>query len=399
MRSGPILAVAGPALAHLTRVLAVADVLREQGQAVLLATDGVPWIAIATQRGIAVEVLPPIVSTAGLGGGSLALPAAMVHAAIRADIELLRRIRPRLVLLDWRPSMRTAAAICGVPVAAIVNAQVTRHYAGRLAAPARHPITRIVGQRLADRLMPLLAPVFFRRWARPYQQVARAHGCAGWPDLRDYLTGDITLYPDLPSLAPTRNGGTYIGPLIQYPLPATPLPPLRDPVLYVTIGSLPGDSRTTSALAAAIAGWPGSVVATRGGRDTAWPESWISVEYTDPLALTQAGDRVAWVYHGGNGSSYQLLTAWADDPARCAGAVALPFHVEQDWNATRLARLGVVRAIHSFHYLDRDRDQVRRSIAALQDTALLPMSPALAHEIAASTHAARRAAQELAPWM
>lgn len=157
MRSGSILAVAGPALAHLTRVLAVAEVLRERGHPIVVATDGTPWLPIATQQGFAVEVLPTIVSTVGLGGGSLALPAEMVRATISADITLLRRVQPRLILLDWRPSMRVAAAICGVPVVAIVNAQVTRHYSGPLAAPERHPITRVVGQRLADRLMPLLS--------------------------------------------------------------------------------------------------------------------------------------------------------------------------------------------------------------------------------------------------
>lgn len=213
------------------------------------------------------------------------------------------------------------------------------------------------------------------------------------------MTGDITLYPDLPSLAPTRNGGTYIGPLIQYPLPASPLPPLQDPVLYVTIGSLPADPRTTAALDTAVDGWPGSVVATRGGRDTTWPDSWISVEYTDPLALAQAGYRVAWIYHGGNGSSYQILNAWVADHTRVAGAVALPFHVEQHWNATRLAAFGAVRAIHSLHRLVRDAGDVRRAIASLRATSLPPPPPTLVRELETYADSAQRAAREVSPWL
>src|SRR5262245_43217994 len=107
---GTILAVAGPALAHITRVLAVADALRNHDIEVRVATDGTAWLPLIAQRGYPVEPLPPIVDRAGLGGGSLALPAPVVQAALDADLQLLRRLHPRLVLLDWRPSMRLAAA-------------------------------------------------------------------------------------------------------------------------------------------------------------------------------------------------------------------------------------------------------------------------------------------------
>ena len=328
-----ILAVAGPALAHLTRVLSVAEVLRSNGVTIHVATDGTPWLPIAAHRGYPIEVLPAIVDRAGLGAGSLGLPDAIVHAAIEADLALLRRLQPRFVLLDWRPSMRLAAALCGIPVVAITNAHVTRTYSGPLAAPERHPLTRLLGRSIADRLMPLLSPLFYRRWARPYQAYARQHGHAGWPDLRGYLVGDITLYPDLPMLAPTHPGsGCSIGPLAHYPLPFDPLPPLRPPVLYVTLGSVPATEFTT-ALIRTIDGWQGSVVATRGGRGGNWPALWISADYVDPAQISAQAGWVAWLFHAGNGSSYQLLRLWGADPARCAGAVALPFHVEQQWNA------------------------------------------------------------------
>jgi hypothetical protein len=141
---------------------------------VVVASDGTLWLAIATQRGSVVDALPDIVDGVGLDGGSLGLPAAVVHAAIEADLVLLCKLQPRLVLLDWRPSMRLAAALLNIPVVAVVNAHVTRHYRGPLAAPEQHPITRH-----ADRLMPLLAPLFHRRWAQPYRQYARTHGQPG----------------------------------------------------------------------------------------------------------------------------------------------------------------------------------------------------------------------------
>jgi hypothetical protein len=141
--------------------------------------------------------------------------------------------------------MRLAAVLMNIPVVAIVNAHVTRHYRGPLAAPEQHPITRRLGRRVADRLMPLLAPIFHRCWAWLYQEYARTHGNRGWSDLRNYLVSDSTLFPDLPSLAPARlDSGISIGwPAGAVPLPLEPLPPLRDPVLYLSLGSLSTDRR------------------------------------------------------------------------------------------------------------------------------------------------------------
>ena len=68
--------------------------------------------------------------------------------------------------------MRLAAALQGIPVVAIANVQVTKRYSGPQAAPARHPLTQLLGQRGADRLMPRVAPVFVRQWAAPYRAAA-----------------------------------------------------------------------------------------------------------------------------------------------------------------------------------------------------------------------------------
>jgi UDP:flavonoid glycosyltransferase YjiC (YdhE family) len=298
--------------------------------------------------------------------------------------------------------MRLAAALQGIPVVAIVNAHVTRNFTAPLAAPQRHPLTGLFGQRIADRLMPLLAPLFFRHWARPYLTYARAHGHPGWPDLRDYLVGDCdglrygTLYPDLPSQAPSvPESGQYIGPLTHYPLPFEKLPPLQSPVLYITLGSVPA-AEFVAALGAAVGDWPGSVVATRAGRGGSWPADWISVDYADPVLISAQVERVAWLFHAGNGSSYQLLKLWATDHTRCAGAVALPFHVEQQWNAKRLAALGLVRAIGSLHHLNATLAQ---ALACLRAATLAPAPPALVEELTTYANAPQRAAQEVCRWL
>jgi UDP:flavonoid glycosyltransferase YjiC (YdhE family) len=203
----PVLCVAGPALGHLARVLTVAEALHRHEVPVHIASDGQPWLPVATARAYPVTTLPGIVDGAALARGSLALPDARIRAAVDADLALLCRLRPRVILLDWRPSMRLAAAIAGIPVVALVNAHMTPHTLDRRSAPAAHPLVRRFGQRVGDWLMPLLEPLFHRQWARPYQRIARSYGQPGWRDFREYLLGDCTLYPDLPLIASVQGMG------------------------------------------------------------------------------------------------------------------------------------------------------------------------------------------------
>jgi UDP:flavonoid glycosyltransferase YjiC (YdhE family) len=342
-----VLGVAGPSLAHLSRVLAIVRVLQQRGYQCYVATDHPGWVNLITPTGAIHESLPPLVWSK-LRSGSLQLPAPQIRELVQQDLALLERVQPQIVLLDWRPSMRLAAAIHGIPVVAIANAHVTACYAGRLAAPERHPITRILGPGLSNQLMPMLMSFFFRQWARPYQQVAQEYRHNGWGDLREYVAGDTTLFPDLPLIAPTKPGhGEYIGPLIAADLPFESLPPLRDPVLYITLGSIQHLTVAREIVVKTVGFWPGSVVLSGGGSPDAWPASYHCVQYADPGALTRLGHRVVWLYHGGNGSSYQLLNMWVDYPDQFLGAVVLPMHVEQQWNAIALQRIKAVQAIGS----------------------------------------------------
>lgn len=392
-----ILVAAGDGLAHISRVLGVANILREEGANIVVGGHGAPWLQLASDRGYCVRELPPQVSLKALRRGSLTVPLSIVQEAVAADLALLDEIKPVVVLCDVRASMRLAAALRGIPLVAIINAHGTRHYSGPLAAPELHPVTRLLGRRLAGRLMPYLSPVFCRAWARPYRTVAHEHGHRGWADIRDYYTGDVTCFPDLPSLMPTRAGtGIYTGPLIDYPLPVEPLPALRDPVLYISMGSFPV-MRFTGALLSAIGAWPGSVIATRGGQPVVWPEHWVGVDYADPFVLGQRGHQVAWLYHGGNGTSYQLLRWWVQYPAQLIGSWALPYQVEQHWNALKLQKLGVVREIGSLHRLE----SLQLSMCEeAQRGARVPRPPdALVEEVEYYHHAARRVAQEVRAWL
>lgn len=391
----------GPSLGHMMRVLPIADQLRKH-RSVAIGTDGHRWLEAIRFRGYEPHVLPGVISGAILEGGSAGLADHYIKQAVDADLALLRRLQPRVVVIDWRPSMRLAASILGIPVIAIANVHVTRAYRGWRAAPALHPIVCRVGQHVGDLLMPLLEPIFQRAWARPYQQIARAHGVKGWADLRDYIVGDVTLYPDLPSLMPARSGsGTFIGPLISPPA-ADGLPALRGPVLCISMGSEDAQ-RFAPQIVAAVGDWPGDVVVTLGSRTAqgVWPERWIERNYINPAALWAQGHPVVWLYHGGNGSSYQLLQRWVAAPHTTHGAVILPFHVEHQWNAKMMQRLGAASVGALAQRLDdpAQQQQVGHALRTLAAAPLPPPPRRLVQDVQTYQDAVGRAVREIERWL
>lgn len=395
-----VLFVAGPALGHIMRSLRIAEIVRERAP-VHVATDGAQWADVIGQHGHRPIVLADITDKAALERGNATPQMRAIQRALDQDIALLRRLQPRVLVLDWRPPMRLAAAICGVPTVAVTNAYFSPAYRGPRAAPTEHPFVQLVGQRVGDMLMPVLEPLYQRTWSRPYRQLARRYGERGWMDLREYVNGDVTLFADLPSLNPVPpQAGVFIGPLTGAPVRCE-LPELRGPVLYITVGS-EDVRRFMPGLARAAAGWPGDVVVTCGGFERAggWPESWVVRPYVDPAAIYAQGKPVAWIYHGGNGSTYQLLEQWVMSE-QTLGAVVLPFHVEQQWNADKLRRLGAAPLVTSIHRVHRPETQraVAAALRRLLETPVGRPSDALAEEVRSYQNAPERAAAEIRKWL
>lgn len=395
-----VLFVAGPALGHIMRSLSIADLLAQQTP-VHVATDGVEWAAVIEQHGHAPIALADITNKTALEQGNAMPDIRVIQHALDQDIALLKRLQPRVLVLDWRPPMRLAAAICGIPTVAVTNAYFSPAYQGPRAAPTEHPFVQLVGQRVSDILMPVLEPIYQRTWARPYRQLAQRYGERGWVDLREYVHGDVTLFADLPSLNPIPpEAGVFIGPLTSPPVPCD-LPELRGPVLYITVGSedvrrfLPG-------LVRAAEGWPGDVVVTHGTFEVGpgWPERWVLRPFVDPAAIYAQGCPVAWIYHGGNGSTYQLLQHWTISE-QTLGAVVLPFHVEQQWNGHKLRDLGLARLVTSIHRMHQPEPlrAIRAALAHMREQPVGRPPAALAHEIRSYQNAPERAIAEIRKWL
>ncbi len=144
-----------------------------------------------------------------------------------------------------RLSLAISAPVEKVPYAALINAYWSP-FAERDGFPLpEHPIVKLLGVALAERHFPRALPAVFRHFARPFNRLRLRHGLEAIGTLPEVLTfSDLTLFPDVPALVPTRDSPAHHRYLGYVPwAPPVPLPdwwgrlhPER-PTVYVTLGS------------------------------------------------------------------------------------------------------------------------------------------------------------------
>ena len=125
-------------------------------------------------------------------------------AAVEEDLALLARVRPAVVVGDFRLSLSMSARLAGVPYINVTNAYWSPYARPRWHVPAL-PWTRFVPARA--RRPRCSAPRGRSRSARMrarWRRVRRQRGLheLGHDLLRHYTDGDVTLYADAPELVP-----------------------------------------------------------------------------------------------------------------------------------------------------------------------------------------------------
>jgi UDP:flavonoid glycosyltransferase YjiC (YdhE family) len=108
-----------------------------------------------------------------------------------------------------------------------------------------HPITRLIGEKIAERILPFAMPMIFRYMVAPTNELRKKYGLPELGDLFDVLHwGDRVLFPDDPLLTPLTHRASYetfLGPVLWSP--QIPLPDYWDelgrdrPMIYATLGS------------------------------------------------------------------------------------------------------------------------------------------------------------------
>ncbi len=368
-------------LAHVTRLLALARNLPTDTYEILFACDPRFDQLLAEYSFVRRRIysVPSRDFMQALEKGRPLYDLATLDGYLDEDRRLIQECRPDVVVGDFRLSLGVSARLEGVPFLNLSNAYWSPRTKARIPVPDL-PITRILGEKLAQPLFDLARPFAFALHARSINRLRQAHELAPLPrDMRyAYTDGDWTLFADLPELFPDLEEDRHQ--LFTGPIPWSPdipLPrwwdalPADRPCIYVNLGSS-GHHRSTPRIIQALARLPVTgILATAGNKiNSPLPANVYAAPYLPGDKAAARADVV--LCNGGSPSTYQALTQGKP-------VVGLASNLDQHLNMLRVEGAGAGIRLHSatadaevihdtLHYILNDAclgENARRLAAAI----------------------------------
>lgn len=305
-------------LAHFARIVTLAKALDPEQYEVVVASDP----RYASLEGPLDCAFHPIWSIPSaeferaLARGKPLYSAETLTRYVQDDLALLDRVKPDLVVGDFRLSLAVSAPLRRIPYAAVVNAYWSPY--ADIAYPVPDlPMVRILGVALAQKLFDAVRPIAFALHARPLNQVRRKYGLPSLgSDLRKvYSWGDYTLYAEVPELVPIPRlpeNHRYLGPVLWSTRTAPPdwweKLPEDKPLVFLSLGSS-GQAGLLPMALDALSRLPVTVAVATAGR-VALAEVPENVRVADFLPIDAASRRARLVIcNGGSLSTYQALAS------------------------------------------------------------------------------------------
>lgn len=235
-------------LAHVARPIALGRALDPVAYALTLACAS-RYAAFAAAPGwptVDLPTVPPQQFAQALAQGQPLYDLTTLQAYVAADLALIDRHRPDLIVGDFRLSLSVSARLARVPYLAIVNAYWTPFAPARFPLPVL-PLTRRLPLPVARALFALARPLAFALHCRPMNRLRAQHGLPslGHDLRRVYSDADHLLIPDIEALFPMHGPAAHfsrVGPLswsppVPWPAGLGSQAGDRRPVVYVTLGS------------------------------------------------------------------------------------------------------------------------------------------------------------------
>lgn len=328
-------------LAHFGRIVTLANWLDPNRYQVVVASDP-RYAALAPERSIEpLYSIPTSQFEHALATGRPVYDDATLVRYVEDDLSLIDRIRPDLIIGDFRLSLAISAPLRKIPYAALVNAYWSPYAKTRFPVPDI-PLTRWLGVALAQHIFDAVRPMVFKAHAQPLNRVRRRFGLPAIKgDLREaYSWGDATWYADMPDLLdmqPLPPWHRFIGPVLwasggELPDWWSRLPEDR-PLVVVSLGSS-GRADFLMILLAVLSRLGVAVVVLTAGKVTLAPEDGyvFSASY---LPIDRLCERAALVIcNGGNLTTYWALTYGVPVLGICT-------NLDQLLNMSALQRRGV----------------------------------------------------------
>lgn len=340
-------------LAHVSRPFEIAKALREMGHEVIFAADG-EYMKLPRKAGFLIHPIKNIGRDRLLesvrGAKVNFYDYNLLKECVKQDLKLFDKIKPDLVLGDFRPSLSTSCKVNELALVVTINASWTNYRASKIRtiehATVGRIMTKVLGGRLhtwlnarlelADRILriKLLTAGF------PFRTIRKEMGLSPCKNFLDVLKGDLNLLTDIPEYAPTNDlppNFHYIGPIIWEPEMEPPswlnnLAPDK-PTLYFTMGST-GYPRFFQEAIEIFGNTRYQCIMTTGGmadiKDT--PGNFFIADYAPGSKIMEKSDVV--ICHGGNGTIYQAMS-------QAVPIIGVPTHFEQEFNMQRVVDLGI----------------------------------------------------------
>lgn len=250
-----------------------------------------------------------------LARGSPVYDTLTLNSYIEEDLRVFDEIKPDLVVGDFRLSLAVSAPLRNIPYVALVNAHWSPYSSSQRFPFPEHPLSKLVGVKLASIMFGIVQPLVFFLHARPLNALRKRYGLPRLGDLKHaYTYGDYVLYADTPYLVPTANlpaNHHYIGPVIWSPEISTPSwweqRPVDRPWIYATLGSS-GEVSVLPEMLEAARGLPVYLLLATAGRVNTHdvPENIWVVDYMPGLLAAQSSQLV--ICNGGSATVYQALS-------------------------------------------------------------------------------------------
>jgi UDP:flavonoid glycosyltransferase YjiC (YdhE family) len=282
---------------------------------------------------------------------------------VAEELDLFARIRPEMVVGDLRLSLTISAAVARVPCATLINAYWSPHVVRHGFPLPEHPIVRFLGVEKAERYFPQAIPHVFAHFTRPVNALRRRHRLPEIGDLLSVLThGDATLYPDAPTLTPTRplpSTHHFLGPVLWSPHGPPPrfAGPTEGRRIYVTLGSS-GKIEVLPIVLAALGELAPhgveAIVATAGrARGLVAPPNVTMTDFVPGHLAARASQLV--ICNGGSSTGYQAL-------AEGKPVLGIPYNLDQYLAMTAIRDAGAGVLLRSGTL---KMEQVKHAIVAM----------------------------------
>jgi UDP:flavonoid glycosyltransferase YjiC (YdhE family) len=335
-------------LAQVVRLATLGRGLESSKYEVHFAASEFPELVFAGTRFVRheIETLSAVHAEQALRAGRRLYDKARLLRYIAAEIQLIRAVRPDLVVGDFRWSVPTSAELCGVPAAVLINAYWSP-FAPRERFPVPdHPIVGFLGEALTEQYFPQAIPRVFQHFAAPLNTARKQHGLAPVGSLLEVLThGDYTLYPDDPWLTPLHQAPSshqFIGPVLWQPDVCDDGLPLHEakgarPIVYVTLGSS-GAAELLPMIIDVLGRLPvTAIVATAGrGRLPELPANVVARAFVRGADVARRSRLV--ISNGGSTTGYQALSQGTP-------VLGLPSNFDQYLATEVIVRAGAGRCV------------------------------------------------------